>query len=133
MMNYILKALMVATVCTLFFTGCATTQNLLSTENYIKETVPHHRTYFRQIWAVEDNGEFRVSGKLRLKGMMRVNIPDFVEVALVNQAGEIIEKQKVAYYPRVLTGRKRHREARFSAHFSETPPPGTTIRVSTVN
>lgn len=132
-MNHILKALMATTVCTLFFTGCATTQNLLSIENYIKETVPHRQTYFRQIWAVEDDGEFRVSGRLRLKGPMGANIPDYVEVALLDKDGAVIEKQTVSYYPRVLTGRRRHQEARFSAHFSETPPPGTTIRLSNVN
>ena len=133
MINRILKTLMAAMVCTLFFTGCATTQNLLGTENYTMETVPHNQTFFRQIRAVEDDGAFRISGKLRLKGTLGVNIPDYVEVALLDEEGTVVETQRVGYYPRVLKGRNGHREARFSANFSKTPPPGTSIRLSTVN
>jgi hypothetical protein len=133
MMHYILKALLVATLCTLMFTGCATTQNLLSREHYIKKTVPHPKTSFRQIWAVADDGEFRVSGKLRMKGTMGTHIPEYVKVDLVDKDGAIIETQKVGYTPRVLSGRPRHREARFIARFSETPSPGITIQLSNVN
>ncbi len=133
MKTIFLKTLMMATVCTLFFTGCATTQNLLNTGNYIQETVPHSQTYFKQIRALKVDDEFKVSGKLRLKGTMGVNIQDYVEVALLNKDGVVIDTQKVEYFPRVLSGRPRHREARFSARFSETPPPGATIRVSTVD
>jgi hypothetical protein len=105
----------------------------MNSGDYIKETIPHKRTCFSRIRATEDNGEFRVSGKLRVKGIMRVYIPDFVEVALVDQDARVIEVQKAAYYPRVLTGRKLHKEAGFSVRFAKTPPAGTRIRVSNVN
>jgi hypothetical protein len=112
--------------------GCATTQNMIGKE-LTKETVPNSKTYFSQVWAVADDDEFRVSGKLRLKGSLGYNVPDFVEVALVDDEGKIIEKQKVAYYPRILTGRRKHREARFTARFNQAPPPGSIIRLSNLN
>jgi hypothetical protein len=113
--------------------GCVATKKLFSKENYIKKTVPHQRTSFRKIWAMEDDGEFRVSGRLRLKRTMGANIPDYVKVDLVDKEGAVIDTRKVGYTPRVLTGRPRHREARFTAQFSEIPPPGITIRLSNVN
>lgn len=117
----------------MIFSGCATTQNMLGKE-LTKETIPNSKTYFSQVWAVADENEFRVSGKLRLKGSLGHNVPDFVEVALVDAGGKIIEKQKVAYYPRILTGRRnKHREARFTARFNQTPPPGSIIRLSNIN
>ena len=121
------------TIFSLLFMGCATSQNLLRPENYGKELVPHHHTSFSRVSAVEDEGELKVSGRLRQRGLMRADIPDYVEVALVDQSGAVIAAQKVAYYPRVLTGRKYRREATFSARFSEMPPAGTTVRVSNVN
>lgn len=133
MINYILKALTIIIVFTLLLNGCATTQNLLTTKYYSKETVPNHQTYFKQIWAVEDDGKFRVSGKLRLKKTSRFHIPNYIEVALLDQKGVEIETQKVLYYPRVLTGRRKKREARFSAYFSKTPPSGSIIQLSNVN
>ena len=113
--------------------GCASTRNLLKTGDYVKETTPHSRTAFRQIWAVDDDGMFRVSGNLRLKGRVHANVPNYVEVTLVDTAGAVIEKQKVLYYPRILTGRKGRVEAKFTARFSKVPPRGTTIMISNVN
>lgn len=133
MFNNIFKSLMGITVCILLFTGCATAQNLLKPEKYGKELIPHDRTYFSRVWAVEDNGALKVSGRLRLKGMMRIDIPDYVEVALVDRSGAVIASQKTTYSPRVLTGRKRRMEGRFSTRFPEMPPEGTTVRVSNVN
>lgn len=124
---------MVMMVCVLFLSGCVTTKNLLGPENYGKEIVPHDKTFLRAVWAVEDKGKLKVSGKLRLKGTLRVNIPDYVEVALVDRSGAVLAAQKVAYYPRTLTGRKLNKEARFSAWFAEMPPVGTSIRVCNVN
>jgi hypothetical protein len=112
--------------------GCATTQNRVGKE-FTKETIPNSKTYFSQVWAVADDNEFRVSGKLRLKGSIGMNVPDFVEIALVDESGKVIEKQKVAYYPRSLTGRRKHREARFTARFNQAPPSGSIIRLSNVN
>lgn len=112
--------------------GCVTTRNMLGTE-YQKELVPHSRTYFSQVWAVEDDDEFRVSGKLRLKGNIGANVPDYVEVALVDETGKVIGSREVAYYPRILNGRRKHREARFTARFEETPSAGSVIRLSNVN
>jgi hypothetical protein len=68
-----------------------------------KETVPNSKTYFSQVWAVTGDDEFRVSGKLRLRGSFGHNVPDFVEVELVDDGGSVIDRQKVAYYPRMLT------------------------------
>lgn len=116
----------------LALSGCATTQNMVEKE-LTKETAPNSKTYFSQVWAVTDEDEFRVSGKLRLKGSLGHNVPDFVEVALVDDGGKIIEKQKVAYYPRTLTGRRKHCEARFTARFNQAPPPGSIIRLSNIN
>ena len=112
--------------------GCATTRNMMGQE-YIKETVPNSKTYFSQVWAIADEDEFRVSGKLRLKGSLGMNVPDFVEVELVDDGGSVIDKQKVAYYPRILTGRRKHREARFTAHFNQAPPAGSVVRLSNVD
>jgi hypothetical protein len=124
---------MVVMVCVLFLAGCVTTKNLLRPENYGKEIVPHNKTSLRAVWAVEDKGKLKVSGRLRLKGSLRVDIPDFVEVALVDRSGAVLSAQKVTYYPRTLTGRKLNKEANFSAWFAEMPPEGTTIRVRNVN
>ncbi len=132
-MNNILKSLIFVMLCAFMCSGCSATKNLLSKENYIKKTVPHQKTSFRKIWAVEDDGEFRVSGRLRLKGTMGANIPDYVKVDLVGKDGAVLETRKVGYTPKVLTGRPRHREARFTAHFNEIPPSGITIRLSNVN
>ena len=133
MINHILKALMIIMVSTLFLNGCATTQNLLTTGNYSKQTVPNPQTYFRQIWAVEDDGKLRVSGRLHVNGA-RMYVPGYVEVALMDEDLRITEKQKVAYSPKVFTNRKiRRRGAKFIAEFSEAPPPGTIIRLSNVN
>lgn len=112
--------------------GCATTRNMLG-KDFTKETIPNSKTYFSQVWAVTDHDEFRVSGKLRLKGSVGHNVPDFVEVELVDAEGKVIEKQKVAYYPRILTGRRKHREARFTARFDQAPPSGSVVRLSNVN
>lgn len=133
MVKKILKPLITVTIFSLLLMGCATAQNLIGPEKYAKELIPSDRTFFRQVRAVEDKGELKVSGRLRQQGMMRLDIPDYVNVALVDQSGAVIAAQKVAYYPRVLTGRKHSREARFSARFAEMPPAGTTVRVSNVN
>lgn len=133
MFNHIIKAIMLSAICGLILTGCANTNNLLNTDKYSRVTVPHNRTYFNKVWAVEEDGRFKVSGRLRVKGNTRAYIPQFVEVALIDDAGMIIEKRKVAYSPRVLTRRARQRGARFSAYFMATPPAGSTIRLSNVN
>lgn len=112
--------------------GCTTTRNMLGKE-LTKETVPNSKTYFSQVWAIADEDEFRVSGKLRLKDSLGMNVPNFVEVELVDDGGSVIEKQKVAYYPRILTGRRKHREARFTAHFNQAPPTGSVVRLSNVD
>lgn len=133
MINHILKSILLVTLSTSLIIGCSATKNLLSKENYTKNTVPHKKTTFRRVWAVEDNEEFRVSGRLRLKGSLGTNIPAYVKVDLVDKDGTVIETRKVGYTPSVLTGRPNRREAKFSTHFNETPPPGTTIRLSNVN
>lgn len=112
-------------------TSCITTQNLTGMD-FSKETVPNSRSYFSQVWAVEADNELTVSGKLRLKGVAGTNAR-YVEVALVSAAGKVLERRKVPFYPRMLTGLKGRREARFTAQFSEIPPRGTVIRLSNVN
>jgi hypothetical protein len=128
-----LNSWMVVMVCVLFLAGCITTTNLLRPGNYGKEIVPHDKTSLKAVWAVDDKGKLKVSMKLRLKGSLRVDIPDFVEVALVDRSGAVLSAQKVAYYPRTLTGRKLNKEAKFSTWFAEMPPGGTSIRVRNVN
>lgn len=127
------KMMATALISAMFMTGCATTGNLLETESYTKEKVAHPQTYFTLVRAAEDDGEFEISGRLRLKGHPGLDIPDWVEVALMDTDGTLIDSQKVLYYPRIMGGSKHSREARFIARFSETPPPGTVVRLSNVN
>ena len=114
----------------MLISGCTRTRNMMGTE-YQKKFVYNSKTYFSQVWAVSDGDEFRVSGKLRLK-TTGGNTPGYVEVALLNRSGSIIDSRKIAYYPRELSGRRNHREARFTARFDEAPPPGTVIRLKNV-
>lgn len=116
----------------MFLSGCATTKNMIGKE-FIKETVPNTQTYFSQVSAIEYDNEFKVSGKLNLKGNIGFNIPDFVEVTLIDDGGAVVERQKVAYYPRRLSGKRKHREARFTARFNQAPPSGSIILLSNVN
>jgi len=116
----------------LFLFGCTPSLDL-SKRGLSVERVSNPKTYFRQVWAEEDAGGFRVRGKLHLKDMIASSVPVFVQVDWVDPDGEIIHVQKVPYCPKILTGKKRDREARFSAHFEEAPPPGTVIRLSNVN
>ncbi|MBA3016158.1 MAG: hypothetical protein KKD63_08990 [Proteobacteria bacterium] len=132
MKDFLFKIYIAAIACLMMLSGCAITPNLLD-KDFTKEMVPSRQTYFSQVWAAEGNNEFRVSGKIHLKGSMGFNVPDYVEVTLVDEKGAVVESQKVPYYPRRLTGRKRHLAARFTAHFTETPPSGTIIRLSNVN
>lgn len=115
-----------------FFSGCGTTQNMVGRE-FTKEIIPNSKTYFSHVWATADDDEFRVSGKLRLKGSFGHNVPAFVEVALIDTGGKVIQKQKIAYYPKSLTSIKKHREARFTARFDQAPPSGSIIRLSNIN
>ena len=112
--------------------GCATTRNMLGNE-YRKEAAPNSWTYFSDVWAVVDDDEFRVSGRLRLKGSSGANIADYVEVALIDETGKVIESRKVPYSPKILSGKRKHRGARFTARFDQAPPPGTIIRLENVN
>ena len=128
----LVKSFVAAFFSLIVISGCATTQNLLDKE-YTKETVPDRQTSFTQLWAVEDEGEFRVSGKLRVNGSMAINVPSFVEVALLDKNGVVIDRQKVSYHPGILNGSKGHREASFIARFPVAPPNGTIIRLSNVD
>ncbi len=112
--------------------GCATTQNMLGTE-YEKEFVHDTRAYFSQVQTFTDNDGFKVSGELHLRGTIGVNMPDYVEVALVDTAGEVFEIRKVAYYPRTKNGRGMQRKARFTARFDQPPLIGTVIRLKSVD
>ncbi|MDA8141149.1 MAG: hypothetical protein M0036_21100 [Desulfobacteraceae bacterium] len=137
-MQRIIRTALFALAGIVALTGCATTgtlvaQNLLSTGMYKKEFIPDPETYFTQVWAVEDKGQLRVSGNLRLKGFIGLNVPDYVEVALLKPDGAIIDAKKVAFYPQHLHGHEGHMEARFRATFAQAPEAGTTIRLSNVN
>lgn len=114
-------------------TGCAAPRNLQGEGSYPKEVVANEHTYFRQVWAVTDDDELKVFGRLRLKNRVGINVPDYVEVALLDADDKVIDRQKVAYYPKLLTGSPGHREARFTARFPETPPRGTVVRLRNVN
>ena len=127
------KMMATAAISTLLLSGCATTGNLLHTKSYAEEKVAHPQTYFTQVRAAEDDGEFRISGRLRLKGQPGLDIPDWVEVTLLDTDGTVIDSRKVLYYPRIMGGSKHSREARFVARFDETPPAGTVVRLSNVN
>jgi hypothetical protein len=136
-MKRVIRMTLFALAGILALTGCATTglktENLLSTGQYRKEVAPNSETYFTQVWAVEDNGALRVCGYVRLKGFVGLQVPDYVEVALVKPDGTLIDAQKVAFYPHHLHGHKGHLEARFRASFAQAPMAGTTIRLSHVN
>ena len=112
--------------------GCATTGNLIR-GYYREETIPNPKTYFSQIWATTGENIFKVSGKLKLKGSIGIHVPDYVEVTLIDKEDGVLEKKKVSYYPRSLTGKRKHREAHFVAEFNEIPPQGTLIRLSNVD
>ncbi|MEW6520091.1 MAG: hypothetical protein AB1461_11815 [Thermodesulfobacteriota bacterium] len=127
------KMMASVSICAMLLSGCATTGNLLNTADYTEEKVATPQTYFTKVRAAADDGDFRVSGRLRLKGQPGLDIPDLVEVALLDTDGTLIDSQKVPYYPRIMGGSKHSREARFVARFDQTPPPGTVIRVSNVN
>ena len=133
MINHILKIFLLTVISSFLLYGCATTKNSLNTSDYIINAVPHQQTKFRHIWAVEYNEEFWVSGRFYIKGTSVVNIPDQVEVDLLDQSGAVIETQKVVYYTKFVAGPRNRKEARFAANFKETPPPGTTIRLSIVD
>ena len=133
MKHPILTAMMAMLLNLLLFMGGAHAENLLSGGKYLKETVPHRQTDFRNIWVENDEEGLRVSGKLYLKSMRAFNLPRYVEVSLVDKDGSIIETRKVEYYPRALTGGGRGQESKFSTLFGKTPPEGTTIRLSNVN
>lgn len=117
----------------LFLSGCATTNPNLIGKEFTKETIPHSKTYFNRVWAFSDDQEFRVYGTLRLKTSKRFNIPDFVKVELVDTRGIVIESQKVTYYPKVLIGKRKNREAQFMARFNQEPPSGSVIRISNID
>lgn len=111
--------------------GCVTTRNMIGTK-YTKEVIPNSAIYVTQVWALANDNEFTVSGRLRFKGYIGTDIPDFVEISLMDKRGKVIEKQKVAYFPRTLIGRKKHRKARFKALFAQAPPSESIIRICIV-
>ncbi len=92
--------------------------------------VTNSKTFFRQVRTVVDDDGFRVSGRLRLKGRTGSNVPDYIEISLLDREGRVIESRKVTYTPKILCDRGKRREARFSARFDETPPAGGTICLS---
>ena len=121
-------------VAVFLFYGCATSMtNLVNSGYYGKEIISDKRAYFSRIWAVEEGGELRVSGYLKLRGAIGFDIPEYVEVSLVKPDGELLDAKKVAYFPRSLYDRQGHREGRFRATFAQAPPQGTTIRLNNVN
>jgi hypothetical protein len=134
MTKRVLVILLLALLVIVSLSGCAaSTANLISAGFYEKQTIPDKKTYFSRIWAVEDDGGLRVSGYLQLKGAIGVDIPEYVEVALVKPDGDLLEAKKIAYFPRSLYNRPGHREGRFRTTFTQVPPQGTTIRLSNVN
>lgn len=126
------KTIITLMVCGLLFSGCATRRNLISKGTYKKDVTSSPQVAFSRIWAVEDGDAFKVSGELKRTGVV-VDIPNHVQIELVNQEGEVIDKKKVDYYPTSLTGVRGRREARFSAEFDTSPPIGAAIRVSLVD
>ncbi|NPA25273.1 MAG: hypothetical protein GXO34_05560 [Deltaproteobacteria bacterium] len=95
--------------------------------------VTNSKTFFRQVRTAVDDDGFRVSGRLRLKGRTGSNVPDYIEISLLDREGRVIESRKVSYTPKILCDRGKRREARFSARFSETPPAGGTVRLSNID
>lgn len=133
MRKYFQLALLVL-ICIEVFAGCAISKNQLNTGQYQMEFVPNTETKFSQVLAVEENNKFRVGGYLQLKTINPIDVPDYVEVALIAPNGEVLDLKKVAYYPeRSLHGRKCHKKGHFSAIFQEAPPMGTTVRLNNVN
>ncbi len=114
--------------------GCAMANHLMCTWQYRMEFVPNTQTKFSQVLAIEEDGKFRVGGYLRLKVLNPIDVPDYVEVALVTTDGEILDMKKVPYYPqKSLHGRKCHKKGHFSAIFPKVPLAGTTVRLNNVN
>lgn len=130
--RFLILIFMIAASTTILLPGCAATHNMVG-HAYTTETVPDPQTYFSQIWAAESSGGLKISGKLRLKTRLGVNVPEYVEVALIDQEGAVLDQQKVPYFPRALTGSSNHRDARFVAYFANTPPPGSIIRLRNVD
>ena len=75
-------------VIAMLFSGCATTRNMMGSE-YQKVLVSNSKTHFGNVWAVADEDSFRVSGKLKLRGSGGVNVPQYVKVSLIDDAGKV--------------------------------------------
>lgn len=133
MRKYFQLALLVL-ICIEVFAGCAITKNQLSIRQYRMEFVPNTETKFSQVLAVEENSTLRVGGYLRLKTINPIDVPDYVEVALLTPGGEVFDLKKVPYYPpKSLHGRKCHKQGHFSVTFPKVPSAGTTVRLNNVN
>ncbi|MGB5156235.1 hypothetical protein [Desulfobacterium sp. N47] len=133
-MKKYLQLAMLVLICIEAFAGCAISENQLSTGRYRMKFVPNTETKFSQVLAIEENNKFRVSGYLRLKVLNPIDIPGYVEVALLTPNGEVFDLEKVPYYPeKSLHGRKCHKKGHFSAIFPEVPSAGTTVRLNNVN
>jgi len=90
----------------------------------------YHITFDSDV--VADGEELKITGSIKRTGFV-TDIPDYVQVDLVAGNGELIDQQKVSYYPTGLTGLRGHRQARFSARFNTVPPRGATVRLSNVD
>jgi len=127
MMNHIPKIVIVSALSLLLF-GCVASENLFETGVYVKKIEPHHSVFLFRLRAVEDNGSLKITGRLRLKGSLGINVPDYVEVSLLDKEGVEMATQIVSYQPKVLRGDSGRIKARFSAEFPKIPQPETVIR-----
>uniref|UniRef100_UPI004055B100 hypothetical protein n=1 Tax=Candidatus Electronema sp. TaxID=2698783 RepID=UPI004055B100 len=126
----LLKTALAAFAAAAVLSGCAASG---IPHDFAKELVAHPRTYFSQVRTTAGADGFRVSGKVRLTASPNAGIPNTVEVALTDPAGRVIDTKKVSCTGLMNGSNRRHREGRFTALFSETPPIGTIVRVSNVN
>lgn len=108
--------------------GCAT-NNLFEEKGYKKEVVKNSHVFFTNVWAKKENGKLVIRGQIK-KTVNVSRTPKYVKVELVSSDGSIQETRKIGYVPRILSNRRRHRTARFSAEFDHIPPQGTIIRFS---
>ena len=120
--------LMLAAVITIL-SGCAA-GGRWTEKQFSTELVPSSKIYFSQVRTIADSDGFKVSGKIRLKGSSSANLPNFIEITLLDIAGNVIATRKTPYSGIWNGSTRRHREASFSTLFAEVPPHGTVIRLS---
>ncbi|MEW6428904.1 MAG: hypothetical protein AB1568_12815 [Thermodesulfobacteriota bacterium] len=130
MLKSTMRSLTILSLCVSGLSGCVAGGNMLAGDTYRRVDVPDANASFRQVLAVENDGQLKVSGRLRATTPSTYLQPKQVEVTLIDPSGTRLDSRRIAASPKVLPGHKHHREERFSTTFDQVPPPGTTIQLA---